>query len=183
MKYKVLSKQVFSVDNYSLVPIRMEDRFNIMKWRNEQIYLLRQTETLTEEGQDLYFRNVVNKLFDEEKPNQILFSFLKGNDCIGYGGLVHINWIDRNAEISFLNKPELNQGNSYLLSFNFFLEMIEEVSKSLSLHKIYTYGFDISEERFKPLISRGYEFEARLKEHVIVNNSLIDVRIYSKFIE
>ena len=36
--YKVLNKQIFISDKYSLVPIRFEDRYNIMKWRNEQIY-------------------------------------------------------------------------------------------------------------------------------------------------
>jgi hypothetical protein len=40
--YKVLNKQVFSSGNFSIVPIRIEDRFEIMKWRNEQIYYLRQ---------------------------------------------------------------------------------------------------------------------------------------------
>ena len=100
--YKVLNKQNFSVGNYSIVPIRYEDRFEIMKWRNEQIYHLRQDKPLTVDNQEYYFKNIVVNLFDQEKPNQILFSFLENDKCIGYGGLVHINWIDLNAEISFI---------------------------------------------------------------------------------
>ncbi|GAK91039.1 putative ribosomal-protein-serine acetyltransferase [Nonlabens ulvanivorans] len=50
---------------------------DIMKWRNEQMYHLRQAEKLTEQSQDSYFKNVVSKLFEQEKPNQLLFSFLK----------------------------------------------------------------------------------------------------------
>lgn len=73
--YKVLNNQIYSSGNYSIVPIRMEDRFNIMKWRNEQIYHLRQDKPLTPENQDFYFQNVINKLFDEDQPKQILFSF------------------------------------------------------------------------------------------------------------
>jgi len=95
--YKVLNQDVFTHKDYSLVPIRMQDRYDIMKWRNEQIYHLRQAKPLTKEEQDEYFNNIVAKLFEEEQPKQILFSFLKGEECIGYGGLVHINWNNMNA--------------------------------------------------------------------------------------
>jgi RimJ/RimL family protein N-acetyltransferase len=54
-QYKCLDKQVFSKENYSIVPIRMEDRYAIMQWRNEQIYHLRQNKLLTKEEQDVYF--------------------------------------------------------------------------------------------------------------------------------
>lgn len=45
-----------------------------MKWRNEQIYHLRQAKPLTKEDQNAYFENVVAKLFEDDHPNQILFS-------------------------------------------------------------------------------------------------------------
>lgn len=64
--YKCLTKQEFSSGEYKLVPIRFEDRYKIMKWRNEQIYHLRQKEPLTIDQQDAYFENVVAKLFDKE---------------------------------------------------------------------------------------------------------------------
>ncbi|NLM18529.1 MAG: GNAT family N-acetyltransferase, partial [Clostridiaceae bacterium] len=107
--YKILNKQTFIQGDYSLVPIRIKDRYDIMKWRNDQIYHLRQSEPLTKEVQDDYFNNVVSKLFTQDKPNQLLFSYLYKNECIGYGGLVHINWIDKNAEISFVMNTELEK--------------------------------------------------------------------------
>ena len=82
--YKSLNNQVFQKDSYKIIPIRFEDRMTIMKWRNEQIYHLRQAKLLTSEDQEDYFKNVVASLFEEEKPNQILFSYLKDNVCIGY---------------------------------------------------------------------------------------------------
>ena len=100
--YKVLKKQLFSLNEYSIIPIRYEDRLSILKWRNEQIYHLRQDKLLTKNDQDYYFKNVVNRLFNQQRPNQLLFSFLKENLCVGYGGLVHINWVRKNAEISFV---------------------------------------------------------------------------------
>ena len=86
--YKVLNNQKFSIDNYSIVPIRYGDRLSILKWRNEQLYHLRQDKILTESDQDNYFINIVNKLFDQDRPNQLLFSFMKDNICIGYGGIL-----------------------------------------------------------------------------------------------
>ena len=90
-KYKALNNSIFQRDTYSLIPIRYKDRFSIMKWRNEQVYHLRQSILLTESDQENYFKKIVSKQFEEEFPSQILFSFLKNNVCIGYGGLVHIN--------------------------------------------------------------------------------------------
>ena len=75
--YKVLNNQIFSIDAFSIVPIRYEDRMAILKWRNEQIYHLRQDKPLTEYDQEYYFNFVLNRLFDQEKPNQLLFSFIK----------------------------------------------------------------------------------------------------------
>ena len=45
--YKALNNQEYSFNEYSIVPIRSQDRFSIMKWRNEQIYHLRQDKPLT----------------------------------------------------------------------------------------------------------------------------------------
>ena len=107
--YKCLKQQEYTLGDYSIVPLRYEDRFSIMKWRNEQIYHLRQARPLTEEDQQRYFDNVVAKLFDQSKPDQILFSYLEKGVCVGYGGLVHINWIDNNAEISFIMDTRLEK--------------------------------------------------------------------------
>jgi len=149
--YKVLNKQVFLLGKYSIVPIRIEDRYDIMQWRNEQIYHLRQDKPLTKENQDKYFDKVINKLFEEEKPNQILFSYLKNDECIGYGGLVHINWIDKNAEISFIMETELEE-QSFEKNWGLFLDLIEQVAFSeLNFHKIFTYAFDIRTELYKPI--------------------------------
>ena len=46
-----------------------------MKWRNEQIYHLRQSKVLSYKDQNLYFNEIVYKLFYKDNPKQILFSF------------------------------------------------------------------------------------------------------------
>ena len=58
-KYKALDVNIFTKNDYTLVPIRYEDRLNIMKWRNEQMYHLRQAEVLIEKSQEDYFKNTI----------------------------------------------------------------------------------------------------------------------------
>ncbi len=178
--YKCLTKQEFCVDDYSIVPIRYEDRFSIMKWRNEQIYHLRQCQLLTEENQESYFINIVSKLFDQEKPSQLLFSYLKNDECIGYGGLVHVNWIDKNAEISFIMDTELEE-SFFSFHWKTYIELIEKVAfEELKLHKIYTYAFDIRPKLYLAIESVGFKKEAALKDHCLFNENYKDVIIHSK---
>ena len=55
----------------------MKDRLAIMKWRNEQMYHLRQDKPLTEKSQEYYFKTSIAPLFDQDNPSQILFSYFK----------------------------------------------------------------------------------------------------------
>lgn len=178
--YTVLNKNFFENGSYQLVPIRYKDRLDIMKWRNEQIYHLRQSKPLTEEDQEYYFQNTVSKLFTEEKPSQLLFSLLKDGDLIGYGGLVHINWIDRNAEISFIMDTALEE-KEFDLHWGAYLRLIEKVSfKILNFHKIYIYAFDLRPHLYQMAEKNGYFKDAILKEHCMFDGSFIDVVFYSK---
>lgn len=178
--YRNLNKQVYKIGEYSIVPIRMEDRYDIKKWRNEQMYHLRQQRPLTKNDQDIYFDNVISKLFDQEKPEQILFSYLKDDKCIGYGGLVHINWMDRNAEISFIMDTRL-ENNHFNFHWQTFLKLIQEIGFSeLKLHKIFTYAFDIRPQIYPILENAGFHLEAELKEHCLYKGYFISIKIHSK---
>jgi RimJ/RimL family protein N-acetyltransferase len=178
--YKVLNKQIINSGRYTLVPIRFEDRYDIMKWRNEQIYHLRQNKPLTKQDQDFYFENTVSKLFESNWPSEILFSFLEEGKCIGYGGLVHINWQDKNAEISFIVDTRLEQ-NFFEKYWLIYLRMIETVAfNSIGLHKIFTYAFDLREQLYNVLLKADFKEEARLKQHCFFNEKPIDVLIHSK---
>ena len=177
-----MQNQCFQEGEFKLVPIRHQDRYEIMRWRNEQMYHLRQSKSLTEAEQDRYFDEVVNKLFDQEQPEQILFSFLEGEQCIGYGGLVHINWKDKNAELSFIMNTALEKQRFHEI-WHAYLELIEKVAfEDLELHKIYTYAFDLRSKLYDAIEANGFVEEARLKEHIDFNDHYIDVVIHSKMI-
>lgn len=178
--YKVLNKQEFSNREFSIVPIRYEDRMDIMKWRNEQIYHLRQNKPLTIEDQENYFTNIVSSIFEQEKPSQILFSYLESGKCVGYGGLVHINWIDKNAEVSFIMKTELENEYFHKHWANY-LDLLEKVAfEDLKFHKIFVYAFDLRPHLYVVLEDFGFIEDARLKEHCFFDNKYIDVVIHSK---
>ena len=178
--YNCLTKQKIFTDDYAIVPIRFEDRMDILKWRNEQLYHLRQAKLLTIEDQENYFSTIVAQLFKQEFPNQLLFSYLKDDLCIGYGGLVHINWIDKNAELSFIMNTELEKEN-FQFHWKTFLELIEELAfHELNFHKIFTYAFDLRPNLFTVLKKAGFVEESRLREHCLFENKFIDVLIHSK---
>lgn len=180
-QYKALKKQNFCIKNYSIVPIRYEDRYLIMQWRNDQMYHLRQNEPLTKEQQDLYFNTVVSWLFEQEKPNQILFSYLENDNCIGYGGLVHIDWVHRHAEISFI-MDTLLESSYFEWHWKNFLALIEELAFSeLNLHKLFTYAFNLRPLLYIALEASDYVKEAVLKEHCYFDNKYLDVIIHCKF--
>jgi RimJ/RimL family protein N-acetyltransferase len=180
--YKAINNQVFSNGNYSIVPIRMEDRNDIMNWRNEQIYHLRQSRLLTVEDQESYFQNVIEKQFNENQPNQILFSYLEKGRCIGYGGLVHINWIDKNAEISFVFDTALE--DDFVTHWCIFLYLVEQVGfLELKFNKLFTFAFDLRPLLYIALQNSNYTKEATLKSHTFFNNQFIDVVIHSKLRE
>ncbi len=179
--YNILKRQVYVSDEFKIVPIRDEDRYSIMQWRNEQMYHLRQHSLLTKEGQDQYFENVIAFLFEKEKPEQILFSYLKNEICIGYGGLVHINWMDKHAEISFIMNTELEKGE-FELHWTQFLKMIKAVAfEELDLHKVFVYAFDLRPYLYDVLKKNDFFEDAILRDHCLHNGEFKNVVIHSTF--
>lgn len=184
-RYKCLSQQKFDADNYMLVPIRDEDKYAIMKWRNEQIDILRQKELLSEETQNFYFKSVIDLLFDQDRPNQLLFSFLENDILIGYGGLVHIDWESKNGEISFLTSTLRNEEEGTFASdFENYLRLIFSVGFSeLNFNKLHTSFYDIPQRQiYRKVIEHvGFVLEGNLKRHIMINGVLSDILIYSFF--
>lgn len=178
--YQCLNQQVFKNGAFTLVPIRDEDKYEILAIRNEQLYHLRQSKPLTKEAQENYFATVVSGLFEQEFPNQLLFSFFENETFIGYGGLVHINWIDQNAEISFVMKTAL-ETDFFAKYWSSYLKLIEEVAfEALNFHKIFTYAFDLRPHLYPVLTSCGFTEEARLKEHCFFDGHFLDVVYHAK---
>lgn len=178
--YNCLHKQEITTGEYTIVPIRYEDRLAIMKWRNEQMYHLRQEKILTENDQEAYFQNIILPSYKEKTPAQILFSFLQNEKCIGYGGLVHINWQSNQAEVSFIMASELEADNFETNWVNF-LHLLEKVAFSdLYLNSIFTYAYDLRPQLYKAIENAGFQQTKRLEKEQLVEGKLVDVVIHTK---
>tara|TARA_Y100000768_G_C23979071_1_gene684708 strand:- start:781 stop:1350 length:570 start_codon:yes stop_codon:yes gene_type:complete len=155
-KYIAIKLQYFQEKEFLLRPIEFADRTRIMKWRNEQLYHLRQKNKLTKKQQDFYFINEVAPLFRQKHPKQLLFSLDFNETHVAYGGLVHIDLIKKNAELSFVmdTRKEKKHFESY---WKIFLKLIEKIAHQLQLKLIYTAAFDLRPKLYDVLEDLGYE--------------------------
>lgn len=179
-EYAVLSANTYAIRDFQVVPIRRQDMLSIMSWRNDQIEVLRQKNLLTPAEQEKYYNDVISPSFDSPKPSQILFSFLKDNILIGYGGLVHISWEDSRAEISFLVNPERTRDEEgYQADFATFLALMKMIAyRELRLNRIFTETYDIRPTHIQVLERSGFVIEGRLRKHNIVNGKFVDSIIH-----
>ncbi len=178
--YHCLPNNEFYWDNYCLTAIRPQDIYHIKDWRNAQMDILRQDRLLTDDDQKKYFENIVYPTFEESQPKQILFSFMQNNNCIGYGGLVHINWNDRRGEISFLLSPErVANPQQYIADFTAYLALIKQIAfKILHLNRLFTETYDIRPLHISIIEKSGFSLEGRMRQHVFIKETYIDSLIH-----
>lgn len=178
--YKVLKTTEFRKGGYVLSPLREMDIYDIKTWRNEQIDLLRQKVVLTDQDQAEYYRSRVVPGFTELKPEMVLFSFLEHDRCIGYGGLVHIDWENKRAEVSFLLQTQrVRDSEQYRTEFSTFLHLMKEVAfTELPLNRIFTETYDIRPGHVSVLEQNGFVLEGRLRQHVFIRGRFVDSLIH-----
>jgi RimJ/RimL family protein N-acetyltransferase len=159
-----------------LVPLRERDVESIRKWRNEQIDILRQNKPLTKDEQSKYYHQVIKKSFYEKKPKIILFSFLIKNNCIGYGGFVHIDWNSKKAELSIIfDTNRTKKQETYKKEFSIFLKIILNIGfKQILFNKIFTETFDIRPDTILILEKTGFVLENKLLSKNYINGSYAD---------
>ncbi|MBK6836160.1 MAG: GNAT family N-acetyltransferase [Bacteroidetes bacterium] len=183
--YKCLNKNTFTEGNYTLVPLRDEDKYEILEWRNSQIDILRQQAPLTKESQENYFKTVIAPLFEQEKPNQILWSFLLDNKLIGYGGLVHIDWENKTGEISFLTETSRNKSSEVFISdwYNY-LSILKPIAQNeLGFNSIFTYAYDIRPNLYVALEKAGFKETNRVKNSIEIAGKMKDTVIHTCFFD
>ncbi|WP_394992724.1 GNAT family N-acetyltransferase [Emticicia sp.] len=181
-QYKCLEKQRFDLNEFSLIPIRSEDILKIRVWRNDQMKILRQNEYITEEKQIAYYENQIVPNFNSEHPKQLLFSYFKNNELIGYGGLVHFSWLDKRAEISFLlNTKFINDSKIHDLYFENYLHLIQKVAfEDLKLNRLHTEVYDTRQHHVDILENCGFILEGRLRNHIFIDERMVDSLLHGK---
>lgn len=176
MGYTCLQRDHYQYGDYTLTSLREQDILLIKEWRNDQIDILRQKEPLTDAQQINYYETVVRPAMDAEEPSDILFSYLHQGECVGYGGLTHIDWTNRRAEISFLLATERNVDlDLYKREFTIFLKLIKQIAfVELGLNRLFTETYDVRPYVLEVLENSGFVPEGRLREHVVINGKCID---------
>jgi len=182
-RYSFLKNNKTQIGKYSILPLRKQDIQKIRKWRNEQINVLRQQISLTKEIQSKYYTNVIEKSFYKNNPSIILFSFLHEGNCIGYGGLVHMNWNFKRGEVSFVDNTIRTKSKiTYQKDFSIFLKLLFKIAfDDLILNKLTTETFDIRPWTIEVLESQGFKIEGKLKKHILIDGKLYDSLLHAKF--
>lgn len=179
--FKALDKQTHSNGDYSIIPIRMQDMEHIRIWRNSQMNVLRQKKVLSSKDQREYFKNIISTFFKLDEPEQLLFSFIKDSELIGYGGLVNISWIDKRAEVSFLlNNTRALNNLKYHEDFTSFIELIKDLCfNEMKFNRLFTETYVFRKLHIEILENSGFIKEGRLRHNIYENNKYHDSILHS----
>ncbi|MHA8095470.1 GNAT family N-acetyltransferase [Aquirufa lenticrescens] len=181
MSYKCLNKNTFTNGNFQIKPISIDDIESIRLWRNMQMDVLRQKKEISVSQQIDYFNSNIKPTFNQDFPNQVIFSYFKNNVLIGYGGLVHISWEDKRSEMSFLLNPKYISDN--IVYANYFLKFIHFMKDVnfdiLKFHRIFTETYSHRIFHIEILEKGGFKLEGILRDHNFLNNQYTNSLIHS----
>lgn len=178
--YKYFKFKKYKEGDYSLIVIRKKDIYKIMDWRNSQINILRQKDLLTKDKQLKYFNEIIKSSFVKKYPKQILFSYLFKNRCIGYGGLVHISWKNKIAEVSFLvDDKRLNDDIVYKRDFTNYLRLLKKIAfENLKFHKVFTETYSFRKFHISILEKADFKLVRVIKNNVLIKRKYFDSLIH-----
>jgi len=179
-EYKCLKDQIFSDGRFSIRSIKDSDIQQIRTWRNAQIDVLRQTKLITEFEQCEYFSANIWPEMKVDQPDNVLMAFMFEGNLVGYGGLVHISWDNRRAEISFLLDPNcIGNNEEYAKYFSAFLRLIKRLAfNELDFNRIFTETFEYRIAHMNVLESEGFLLEGIMRKHIIIGNKSISSIIH-----
>jgi len=101
----------------------------IRVWRNRQMDVLRQSAVISEADQVRYYERHIWPTMSLPEPDNILVGYTEDGRLVGYGGLVHIAWAARSAEVSFLLDPALLPDATIYRRYHLgFLELIKRLA-------------------------------------------------------
>jgi RimJ/RimL family protein N-acetyltransferase/predicted ATP-grasp superfamily ATP-dependent carboligase len=178
-----LKHQKVTLGQFTLKVIQDKDIEDIRIWRNSQIDVLRQSAPISTEQQKKYFDQKIWPTMVQEDPESILLTFFEEGRRIGYGGLVHIAWEHRRAEVSFLVDTLIAADvPKRQYCFSNYLKMIRRLAfDDLGLNRLTTETYDIRPDYVEALEENGFVFEGRLHQHVMIDGEYVDSLCHAAF--
>jgi RimJ/RimL family protein N-acetyltransferase len=175
-RYACLPRPRLEENGVWIETIQPGDIESIRLWRNAQLEVLRQPAPITPEQQQAYFAAQIWPTLALAQPCNILVSYHAGERLIGYGGLVHIAWEHKRAEISFLLDPvELAPKEHYAMRFKAFLGLMKTLAfKDLGFTRLFTETYALRPDHIAVLESAGFVREGVMRQHVRINGVGVD---------
>lgn len=157
--------------------LKLIDSDKIRIWRNKQLSILRQNQTISKGKQITYFKK--NILGNNNRIK--LFAIDLDKKLIAYGGLVNISKDFGTAEVSFLVDNLIrHESELYEILLENFLNFIKKYSfEKKKLRKLFTETYSFRKKHIKILEKQGFILEGVLKKHVIKNNRIYDSLIHA----
>lgn len=178
--YSVMCHSEFTESGYMVRAVEPEHIEAIRQWRNAQTNILRQSRQISPDEQQTYFAKNIWPEKHSESPTNILLILLENNVPIGYGGLVHINWDYKRAEISFLLDPSICRPEKNVADlFSLWLRLMKRVGFSdLGLKRLTTETYVVRSLYIRVLEQEGFQREGRLRKHVHINGQPVDSLVH-----
>jgi RimJ/RimL family protein N-acetyltransferase len=183
--YNCMPRHYLSQEDLSVIPVQPCHIEKIRQWRNDQMDVLRQSKYITEDQQIHYFNKHIWPDMKSDHPKNILLACYNKQKFFGYGGLVHISWENRRAEISFLLETKITmQPDKYAHYFFAFLIIVKRLAFSdLCFERLHTETYSSRDAVISILENSGFIREGELRSHVIINgkhhNSILHGRLAS----
>lgn len=180
MTYACLPKPVIRGGDLSLMAVQPEHIEPIRLCRNAQMEVLRQSAPISSDEQVAYYAATIWPDMARPQPRNIIFTYLERDEFVGYGGLVHIAWQHRRAEVSFLLEPQLaGVERTYTRYFSAFLRLIQSVAfQDLKLHRLFTETYATRAHHISVLEASGFALEGRMRDHVRIQDEPVDSLIH-----
>lgn len=179
-RWACLNSQRFEREAYALVPVAPQHIEPIRCWRNAQMNVLRQATPISPAQQAAYYARHIWPTMEQQNPANILVGFLHRERLIGYGGLVHIAWECRRAEVSFLlDNARVADEAGYGRDFGAFLGLLRDLAFSdLGLHRLFTETYAMRRYHVSVLEASGFRLEGTLRDHVVIDGEFVDSLIH-----
>lgn len=161
---------------FALTTVQDDHIEAIRHWRNAQMGVLRQAEPITTQQQVRYYSTCVWPTLADPRPANILLSLLEEGRPIGYGGLVHIAWEHRRAEVSFLLDEQFTwDPGVYAPYFSIFLNLVKRLAfDGMGMHRLFTETYATRTHHIEVLQANGFQFEGSMRHHVRIAGRWVD---------
>ena len=178
--YRVMPLPRLTGSRLSARAVEPADIEAIRLWRNAQIDVLRQSRPIEPDEQTAYFARAIWPQKSLPEPSNILLSILEDGRLVGYGGLVHIAWDYRRAEVSFLLDPAISRSEADVADiFGDWVRMMQRLAfADLGLTRLTTETYAMRDLHIRVLEQNGFQREGVLRQHVRVAGRPMDALVH-----